>query len=387
MVVDQVKQVDLAVIGAGIMGLSHAVHAALAGLSVAVFERNPAADGASVRNFGMLAVAAQAPGQQIDDARRAQRCWSYVAQQAGIAMQQSGCLFLARQPEEMSVLEEYAGCDDIADQAARILSPGDCDRHVTNLRSGNIVGGLWSPEVWKVDQRRAPAKIVKWLQSAHGVSFHFSTEVCSVERGLIETSTGSFKAQHVVICGGDEFSTLFPEAFQKVQVSRCRLQMLRTRPQPAGWQMKPFILGGLSISRYAAFASCPSLPELVALQQKTQAGYLKNGIHVIACQEADGSITIGDSHAYGDTVDEAGSAEVDKLILADLAGMISLPETRIAERWLGHYAHLAGTSVLKLSPVAGVTAVTVTNGQGMTHAFAVAAEVLREIGIQGTEFE
>lgn len=381
------KRVDLAIVGAGIMGLAHAVHAALAGLSVAVFERSPAADGASVRNFGMLAVAAQAPGQQIDDARRALRCWSYLSQQADIAMQQSGCLFLARRPEEMSVLVEYAACDDRADRAARVLSRGDCDRHAANLRSDSIIGGLWSPDVWKVDQRRAAAKIVKWLQSAHGVSFYFSTEVRSVERGLIETSIGPFRAQHVVICGGDEFSTLFPEAFRKTRVSRCRLQMLRTHPQPDGWQLKPFILGGLSMTRYAAFASCPSLPKLVELQRKNHADYLKHGIHVIACQEADGSVTIGDSHVYGDAVDEARSAEIDRLILADLAGMISLPETRIAERWLGHYAHLAGTGVLKLSPVDGVTAVTVTNGQGMTHAFAVAADVLQDIGFRISGFK
>ena len=217
----QMKQVDLAIIGSGILGLAHAVHAALAGLSVAVFERSPAADGASVRNFGMLAVAAQAPGQQMDDARRALRCWTFVAQQAGIAMQQTGCLFLARQPEEMSVLEEYAACDNVADHDVRILAQGECDRYVSGLRTDTVIGGLWSPEVWKVDQRQAVSKIVKWLAGAHGVSFHFSSEVFSVSSSRIETSTGLFAAEQIVVCGGDEFATLFPDAFREAQVTRC----------------------------------------------------------------------------------------------------------------------------------------------------------------------
>jgi len=381
----QMEHVDLAIVGAGIMGLAHAVHATLAGLSVAVFERDPAADGASVRNFGMLAVAAQAPGQQMDDARRALRCWEYVAQQAGIAMQQTGCLFLARQTEEMIVLEEYAACDGVADHGVHMLARGECDRYVANLRSDTIIGGMWSPDVWKVDQRQAVSKIVKWLAGAHGVSFHFSSEVLSVGSSRVETSTGSFRADKIVVCGGDEFDTLFPEAFREARVTRCRLQMLRTHPQPDGWQLKPFILGGLSMTRYAAFASCPGLPELVEWQRKNHADHLANGIHVIACQEADGSITIGDSHAFGDAVGEERSLEIDLLILDDLAGMISLPETGIAERWLGHYAHLPGTRTLKLSPVDGVTAVTVTNGQGMTHAFAIAADVLNGVGHQISE--
>ncbi len=382
---EHMQQVDLAIVGAGIVGLAHAVHAALAGLSVAVFERDPAADGASVRNFGMLAVAAQPPGRQLDDARRALRCWAYVAQQAEIEMQRSGCLFLARQPEEMNVLEEYAAREDVADQGVRVLTGVECDGYAANLRSDNIVGGLWSPEVWKVDQRQAAAKMVEWLAREHGVSFHFSTEVLAVGASRVETSAGSFGAEQVVVCGGDEFATLFPQAFRETQVVRCRLQMLRTNPQPGGWQLKPFILGGLSMTRYAAFASCSSLPDLIERQTESHAAHLAHGIHVIACQEADGSVTIGDSHVYGDALDEERSDIIDRLILADLAGMISLPDTRIAQRWLGHYAHLPGTRVLKLKPAKGVTAVTVTNGQGMTHAFAIAADILNELGLQINE--
>ncbi|MGI9405607.1 MAG: FAD-dependent oxidoreductase, partial [Hyphomicrobiaceae bacterium] len=119
------KHVDLAVVGAGIMGLAHAIHAVRAGLSVAVFERNPAACGASVRNFGMLAIVAQTPGQQLEDARRALACWQSTALQAGINIEPSGCLFVAREPEEMGVLEEFADLADASGHTASLVTRGD----------------------------------------------------------------------------------------------------------------------------------------------------------------------------------------------------------------------------------------------------------------------
>lgn len=139
------------------------------------------------------------------------------------------------------------------------------------------------------------------------------------------------------------------------------------------------MLGGLSLPRYTAFADCPGMAELREVFQRTRAAEMAHGIHLIAAQEADGSITIGDSHHYGDTAPPERLDEVDRLLMDEAAALLSLPDARIAQRWLGHYAHLPGQAALVLHPAPGVTAVTMTNGQGMTHGFATAEDVIARV--------
>jgi glycine/D-amino acid oxidase-like deaminating enzyme len=53
---------DLAVVGAGIIGLACALAAARRGKRVVVIDRDAQANGASVRNFGFVTVTGQARG-------------------------------------------------------------------------------------------------------------------------------------------------------------------------------------------------------------------------------------------------------------------------------------------------------------------------------------
>ncbi len=371
------KQFDLIIVGAGIMGLAHAYHANRKGLSVLVVDRSGHAQGASIRNFGMLAVIAQSEGRQMSDALRALNTWQQIAPKAGVDIQRSGCLVLAQHPEEQAVLEEYIALKDNA-STGKLIKPSGLSQFANGVNSDKLLGGLWNENAWKVDQRQAVEKIAMWLQT-QGVCFLFSTEAELVEPPVVKTNNGTFGCNTTIVCAGNEFSTLFPEAFMGAGVTQCELQMLRTHPQPSSWKLKPFILGGLSLPRYAAFAECPSMADLKKLQQASYADYMNHGIHVIACQEVDGSITIGDSHSYESDSTLDRSDEIDRLILKELTRTIALPEPRIDQRWRGYYAHLPDTDVVKLRPAENVWAVTMTNGQGMTHAFAVAEDVIGDI--------
>jgi glycine/D-amino acid oxidase-like deaminating enzyme len=100
---------DLVVVGAGIVGLAHALAARRLGLSVAVIDREAEAIGASVRNFGFVTVTGQRRGETWARAKRSAEIWQDVATRAGIAIEHSGLLLLARRPEAADVIPKARG--------------------------------------------------------------------------------------------------------------------------------------------------------------------------------------------------------------------------------------------------------------------------------------
>lgn len=88
------KRAEIAIVGAGIIGLAHAYLAARAGKKVAVFERNPAALGASIRNLGMIWPIGQPHGPLHALAIRSRPVWLGVLQEAGLPFSPSGAFAL-----------------------------------------------------------------------------------------------------------------------------------------------------------------------------------------------------------------------------------------------------------------------------------------------------
>ena len=69
------ERFDLAVVGAGIVGLATALAAVRRGLRVIVIDRDAQANGASVRNFGFITVTGQQRGTMWARARRSRDVW------------------------------------------------------------------------------------------------------------------------------------------------------------------------------------------------------------------------------------------------------------------------------------------------------------------------
>jgi glycine/D-amino acid oxidase-like deaminating enzyme len=96
---------DIVVIGAGILGTSHAYHAAKRGWRVLLLERGDWPGEASVRNFGTLM-----PGSLAGEWRRrgmeSIACYHELAAHAGFAFFPSGTLYQVTTPAEATVLEE-----------------------------------------------------------------------------------------------------------------------------------------------------------------------------------------------------------------------------------------------------------------------------------------
>ncbi len=86
---------DVAIAGAGIVGLAHAVETVRRGLSAVVVERDDRARGASVRNFGHGFVSAQA-GDALVAALEARERWIELAREAGFWLLECGSIVVAR---------------------------------------------------------------------------------------------------------------------------------------------------------------------------------------------------------------------------------------------------------------------------------------------------
>ena len=121
-----------------------------------------------------------------------------------------------------------------------------------------------------------------------------------------------------VICGGSDFRTLFPELHARSGIRLCKLQMMRTVPQPGGWRLGPMIAGGLTLCHYPTFQDCPSLPRLRRRFEESMPEFVRLGIHVMAAQNSLGEVVIGDSHEYDDAIDPFDKPVIDQMILDEI---------------------------------------------------------------------
>ena len=362
----------IAIVGAGIVGLAHAVAAVRRGLSAVVIERDARPIGASIRNFGFVTVTGQRRGETWSRARRSAQVWSEIAPRAGIAVEHRGLLVLARRPEAATVLEAFAATE--MGEACALLSSEETRTRHPDLNPDTLAASLWSPHDLRVESRLAIPALVKWLE-AQGVEFQFSTAVHGVEAPVVETSRGGVRAECVAVCPGDDFSTLYPKTIANYGVTRCILQMLRL--ESPGFTLPGSIMSDLSLVRYRGYAD---LPESAPLRQRLsceQDRELAHGIHLIAVQSADGSLVVGDSHHYGAAPEPFAASEVEDLMLREAKATMGVAPA-VRERWTGTYAS-AAQDMFRATPAQGVRMVMVTSGTGASTAFAIAEETLLDL--------
>jgi FAD dependent oxidoreductase TIGR03364 len=365
------RRVQLAVVGGGILGLAHAYVAARRGRSVALFERHPVASGASVRNFGTIWPIGQPSGEMHDLALRSRALWIDMLRETGLPYLPTGSLHLAYRRDELDVLREFAELAPDLGYRCTLESPGAIAERSAAVRSSGLLGGLWSDTELTVDPRRIVGALPAILRDL-GADLQFGCPVVGIDLPRIETSRGTWEADSVVVCSGDDFETLYPEIFAASGLTRCKLQMMRTAPQPAGWQLGPALAAGLTLRFYKAFRACKSLDALRARIAAEQPAYDQWHIHTLVAQTADGAITLGDSHEYGEAPGVFDRAEIDALILDEVRTYLQLPEWRLAEHWHGIYAWHPEQPVITREPTPGVRIVTGVGGAGMTLSFGLA---------------
>jgi FAD dependent oxidoreductase TIGR03364 len=363
---------DDAIVGAGIVGLAHAYHLSRRGRRVIVLERDAAAQGASVRNFGMLWPIGQPRGELRDLARRSLKSWLEVLAAAGLWHRRTGSLHLAFHDDEAGVLQQFVAAGEAHGEPAELLEPADVRRLAPYVRQQGLRLAMWSPEEVCVDPREVVAALPGWLERHRGVVCRFEEPVTEVRAGSVFSSRGPIEAERIWICSGDELRVLFPELLRKSGLIRCKLQMMRSRAYGTDWSIGPMLAAGLTLRHYAAFRECPGLGALKERVARESPWLDRYGIHVLVSQNGRGELSLGDSHEYGCEIDPFDKAEIEGWILDYLASFLDIPDLRIASRWHGTYVKHPERPFVVLRPSPGVLIVTGVGGAGMTLSFGLA---------------
>lgn len=361
-----------AIVGAGIVGLAHAWAAARAGHRVTVFERSDKARGASVRNFGMCWPIGQPP-DYFGVGLRSRELWTQFVNETGAYARPAGSVHVAIHDDEAAVLEEFVAAAPETGYEVELLTRDQVEESCPGVLRGVTKAGMLSRTEINIDPREAMALLPPFLKEKFGVRFHWSTAVIGVSEGKLQTAAGETHSfDEVFICSGHDFATLFPEVLAASPLKPCKLQMMRTVPQPGGWKMGPMLASGLTLRQYSSFLICPSLAAVKARVAREMPELDHYGIHVMASQDRFGGIVLGDSHEYGADIEIFDKMEIDELMLRELRKLYDFPDWTIAERWHGTYAKHYGSAEYRLEPLPGVHIATGTSGSGMTMSFGLA---------------
>jgi glycine oxidase len=183
---------DIAVIGAGVVGLGIAWRLAQRGAIVSVFDRATAGSGATHAAAGMLAACAEAePGEEalVALGRESQARWPDFAaelQQASgidVELRREGTLVVALTADDQARLQHHLAFQRSLDLPLQWIAPAEARRKEPHL-VGQLAGAVWSPHDHQVDNRKLAAALRIAAERAGARIFEHQTvaEICRTGR-------------------------------------------------------------------------------------------------------------------------------------------------------------------------------------------------------------
>lgn len=371
----QSKHPLVVVVGAGIVGIAQAWAAARRGCRVIVLERDAHARSASIRNFGMVWPVGQANGPNYRTALRSRALWQELLAGSGLWHDPCGSLHLAYRDDERQVLEEFAQRAPALGYECRLVTAAEVRELSPAAKTDALATALHSRTEMCVDPREVIRHAPRWLAAKYDIQFRYGAKVQSIFNRRVSVASGEhILADQVIIAAGADLRDFYPELYQQIGFQRCKLQMMRTAPQPGGWRLGPMLAGGLTLRHYDAFKICRSLAALKQRIADETPELNEFGIHVMASQNGAGEVVLGDSHEYGDETSPFDKAEIDDLILRELRKLLELPDWTIRERWHGIYVKAPDLIQFDAEPEPGVRVAIASGGAGMTMSFGLADE-------------
>ena len=238
--VPQTDSHDVAVLGAGVIGLSCAWRAARAGMSVVVVDRAEPGAGASGVAAGMLAPVTEAEfGERdllelnLDAAARWPSFDRELRTSSGVdsGYSESAALVVAADRDDAEELRRLHEFQRSLGLDAQWLSRTECRRLEPALAPG-VAGAILAPHDHQVDPRAVVRALTVALERAGG-EVRAGVEVTAIDSGdgrakELETSTGPIEADQVVVAAGS-WSGRLPGA-PPVRPVKGQILRLRSRP-------------------------------------------------------------------------------------------------------------------------------------------------------------
>jgi hypothetical protein len=156
--------------------------------------------------------------------------------------------------------------------------------------------------------------------------------------------------------------------------------MMRTAPQPNGWQLGPSLAAGLTLRFYPAFQVCKTLAALSRRIAEETPEYDRWGIHALVSQTADGALTSATPTSTGSPSTSLTRRKSTRSSFATHGSFSAPLILTVAERWYGVYAKHPEKPLVVMQPEDGVRIVASPGGSGMTLSFGVAEQSIRELG-------
>jgi FAD dependent oxidoreductase TIGR03364 len=359
------------VVGAGILGTTHALFALARGADVLHLERDAVPCGATVRNFGLIWVSGRASGSELSLALRARSLWEEIATVVpDVGFRANGSLTLINSEDELQVANRALARDDAVAREFELLSHDDVLRRNPALR-GSFDVGLYCGRDAAVESRVALGALRRWMSETGRYEYVPGRELIGLDDYEVIDHRGErHRGDHVWVCVGATLSGFCAELFEHEPLRRVRLNMAET--ESFGQALTTSVANGDSFRYYPNFRSDAS--ELLADQAPLAQRY---AIQLLCQQRLHGGLTIGDTHE----ADEPGLFETAdrpmELIARAARDLIGDHVPPIERRWSGVYHQVdpTGDEIYYRQDVAtGVTAVTGAGGRGMTLAPAIAEE-------------
>ena len=234
-----VMEADLVVIGAGALGLSTALHAALLGRRTVVAERHTAGSQASGRAAGLFK-SVQADELRTRLARRSIDLALTFSDWAGaeLAVTRSGSFLIARTFQHKAYLQAEASQSAGWGVDLREAEAGELASRLSYYRGAGTEYALWCPEDVYIEE---PLSLIRAYLTAgrlHGVELLESEAVTGVvvSRGQVtgvETTGRSISAPVVVDAAGAWTRQVAELAGGEAAVAPVRHQLLITEPADA----------------------------------------------------------------------------------------------------------------------------------------------------------